>query len=150
MNKVVRYSAALALSLGLLPLTAVPAQAAAGSYRLANGEQLGSGARLVSPNGQFVLTMQSDGNLVEYAAGNRPVWATGTNRAGSITRMQSDGNVVVVAPGNAAVWATGTNGNPNATLEVQDDGNVVVYAAGHVARWATGAHPVGGGSTGTA
>jgi len=44
---------------------------------------------LVSPNGEFVLIMQGNGNLVEYAPGNRPVWATGTNRGGSIARMQA-------------------------------------------------------------
>lgn len=74
--------------------------------------------------------MQGDGNLVEYAPGNRAVWSSGTNRPGSILRMQGDGNVVIVAPGNQAVWATGTSGNQNATLELQNDGNVVVYGQG--------------------
>ncbi|WP_436525363.1 CHAP domain-containing protein [Actinoplanes sp. HUAS TT8] len=146
MNKLIARISSAVLALGLLPLAAAPAHAAAGTARLNAGEQLGAGARLVSPNGQFVLSMQSDGNLVEYAPGNRAVWATGTNRAGSIARMQTDGNLVVVAPGNVAVWATGTSGNPNAGVEVQDDGNIVVYASGHVARWASGAQSGGSGS----
>ncbi|MEV4276004.1 CHAP domain-containing protein [Actinoplanes xinjiangensis] len=149
MRKFVRTAVRLAaatLALGLLPLAATPAQAGAGTFRLSAGEQLGVNARLVSPNGQYVLVMQSDGNLVEYAPGNRAVWSTGTNRAGSIVRMQTDGNLVVVAPGNISVWWTSTHGNPGAALELQDDGNAVVYGAGHVARWASGVP--GGGNGG--
>lgn len=125
---------------------ATPANAAADSDRLNPAEQLVAGQRLVSPDGQFVVLMQGDGNLVEYAPGNRPVWATGTSVGNSVALMQGDGNLVVIAPGNRAVWATGTSGNTNATLELQNDGNLVVYAQGHVARWASGSR-VGGGLT---
>jgi hypothetical protein len=130
----------LAATCAIVPAigAAGPARAAANTDRLTGGEQLNPGERLISPNGQFVLTMQGDGNLVEYAPGNRAVWATGTNRADSIARMQTDGNLVVIAPGNVAVWATGTGGNPGADVELQNDGNVVVYASGHVARWGSG------------
>jgi hypothetical protein len=51
--------------------------------------------------------------------------------------MQSDGNLVLIAPGNRPVWASGTNGNPGAYLSVQNDGNVVIYNAGNRAIWAT-------------
>lgn len=134
-----------AVSVGGLGLTAGEAAAGANSDRLLANEYLDAGQRLVSPDGQFVLTMQGDGNLVEYAPGNRAVWSSGTNRPGSILRMQGDGNVVIVAPGNQAVWATGTSGNQNATLELQNDGNVVVYGQGHQARWSTGAQTGGSG-----
>ncbi len=106
--------------------------------RLVVDEQLNAGQRLVSPNGQFVLLMQNNGNLVEYAADNRVLWATGTSTPDSILRVQDDGNVVVIAPGNRPVWATGTDGNPDVTLELQDDGNLVVYAQGHQAVWSNG------------
>jgi hypothetical protein len=119
------------------------ANAAANTDRLNPNERLVAGERLVSPNGQFVLVMQGDGNLVQYAPGNRAVWATGTNRPNSVVQMQGDGNLVVVAPGNVPVWATGTNGNPGATLELQNDGNIVVYAPGHIARWASGSQSAG-------
>ena len=105
--------------------------------RLLANEQLNSNERLVTSNG-IVLLMQGDGNLVEYAPGNRAVWASGTNRAGSVPRMQGDGNAVIIAPGNQPVWSTGTDNSPGATLELQTDGNLVVYAASHVARWANG------------
>jgi hypothetical protein len=139
------------LSTLLLALTALgsafltPAQAAAESSVLRSNEQLRAGQRLVSSDGQYVLVMQGDGNLVEYAPGNRPIWASGTNVRDSVVRMQSDGNVVIIAPGNRPVWATGTNGNLRATLELQTDANLVVYAQGHAPRWASGS-----GQTGTA
>jgi hypothetical protein len=132
------------LSTLLLALTALgsvfltPAEAAAEGFILRSNEQLRSGQRLVSSDGQYVLVMQGDGNLVEYAPGNRPIWASGTNARDSVVRMQSDGNVVIIAPGNRPVWATGTNGNSGATLELQTDANLVVYAQGHAPRWASG------------
>jgi hypothetical protein len=131
-------AAAAAAAAGALAFAVTPASAAANTDRLNPNEQLNPGERLISPNGKFVLTMQGDGNLVEYAPGNRPVWASGTSSGGSIARMQGDGNLVVIAVGNLAVWATGTSGNPNADLELQSDGNIVVYAQGHIARWASG------------
>jgi hypothetical protein len=123
------------------------ARASAGTDRLTAGQQLNPGERLVSPGGQYALVMQGDGNLVEYAPGNRAVWATGTNRANSILRMQDDGNLVIVAPGNISIWATSSHNNPGAQVEMQGDGNVVVYGQPHQARWASGV-PAGGGDAG--
>ncbi len=141
----VLWAATAATAALAVTLTGTSAQAAAGSDRLNANEQLNPGQRLVDPYGQFVLTMQGDGNLVEYGPGNRALWASGTNHSNSIVRMQSDGNLVIIAPGNVPVWSTGTGGNPNADLELQIDGNIVVYAQGHVARWSTGVPTVSGG-----
>lgn len=141
MTTFLRRLAALIVSVlalvGLAVAGAPAALAGAGSNNLQQNEQLNPGEQLWTSNG-ISLTMQSDGNLVERAPGNQPVWASGTNRAGSIVRMQSDGNLVIIAPGNVAVWSTGTGGNNGAGLELQTDGNLVVYAQGHVARWANG------------
>ncbi len=41
--------------------------------------------------------------------------------------MQTDGNFVEYNSSNAAVWSTGTAGTNAANFEVQDDGNLVVY-----------------------
>jgi hypothetical protein len=112
------------------------ANAAANTDRLYPGESLGVGQRLISPDGQYVLVMQGDGNLVVYAPGNRAIWATGTNRAGAYAIMQGDGNLVVYAPGPVPVWASGTNGIPNLHFELQTDGNVVLYTSDHTPRWA--------------
>jgi hypothetical protein len=74
--------------------------------------------------------MQTDGNLVLVAPGNRAVWSSrtrGSRNQGAVLRMQSDGNLVVIAPGNRPVWVSRTGGRGRSTLRVQDDGNVVVY-----------------------
>src|ERR1700759_2237417 len=90
----------------------------AAAVSLGAGEQLGPGEQVSSPNGQYVLIMQTDGNVVERAPGNRPVWSSATSESNSILRMQSDGNLVVIAPGNRPVWSTNTAGNPGADLEL--------------------------------
>jgi hypothetical protein len=98
------------------------------------GQRITSGTQIASPDGRYVLQMQSDGNLVLRAPGNIPVGDTGTaGHDGAIAVMQTDGNFVLIAPGNLPIWASGTNGHPGAVLQVQDDGGVVLYAPGHQA-----------------
>jgi len=55
------------------------------------------------------LVMQTDGNLVLYAAG-AAVWSTGTNGTGTQNRlvMQSDGNLVIYTQLNHPVWSSKT------------------------------------------
>ena len=122
-----------------VPTRTLPAATAA-AVSLGVGEQLGPSEQISSPNGQYALIMQTDGNVVERAQGNRPVWSSTTSEGNSILRMQSDGNLVVIAPGNRPVWSTNTAGNPGSDLELQDDGNLVVYAQGHRAVWTSFAH----------
>ena len=109
------------------------------SDRLNPGDRLFPGDALSSPNGRLVLRMQDDGNLVLYASGDNPIWATGTNgRPDSILAMQEDGNLVVIAPGNVPVWSSGTFGQSDCVLIIQDYGNLVIYAvAGNRAVWST-------------
>src|SRR5260370_41701009 len=78
---------------------------------------------VVSNNGRFQLTMQSDGNLVLYdnASGRKNLWSSGTQgQAVNNCIMQSDGNLVIYGFPNP-VWDSGTQGHPNAYLRVQDD-----------------------------
>ena len=105
--------------------------------RLNPGDTLGPGERIQSPNGRYVLTMQTDGNLVLLAPGNRAVWASGTGEGSSVLTMQPDGNAVVRAPANRPVWFTGTDAWPGSVLIPQDDGNLVVVAPGNRPVWAT-------------
>ena len=96
------------------------------------GQRITSGTQIASPDGKFVLQMQSDGNLVIRAPGNIPLGDTHTaGHDGTIAVMQTDGNFVLRAPGNIPVWASGTDGHPGTVLQVQDDGGVVLYAPGH-------------------
>ena len=87
------------------------------------GQQITSGTQIASPDGKFVLQMQSDGNLVLRAPGNIPLEDTHTaGHDGTIAVMQTDGNFVLTAPGNIPVWSSGTDGHPGTVLQVQDDG----------------------------
>lgn len=52
---------------------------------------------------------------------------------GAVLFMQTDGNLVLRAPGNRPIWATATAGHPGTVLQIQDDGAVVLYAPGHQA-----------------
>ena len=41
-------------------------------------QEMRPGDYLLSQNGRFQCILQPDGNLVVYAPGNRPVWASNT------------------------------------------------------------------------
>jgi hypothetical protein len=111
-----------------------PAQAAAGGDHLAAGQVLWAGQMIVG--GVNALKMQSDGNLVLYAAQNVPLWATNTSgHPGAWVIMQTDGNLVVYSAGGTPLWATGTASGPNSLVRLQSDGHIVVYAPGGVPVW---------------
>ncbi|NPC93636.1 lectin [Bacillus sp. WMMC1349] len=103
--------------------------------RLLPGQSLNSGESIQSPNGQYTLILQQDGNLVLYGRG-RALWSSGTHgRAVRFAIMQTDGNFVIYGY-PSAIWATGTVGWNNAYLVLQNDGNLVIY--GQKAAWDTG------------
>jgi hypothetical protein len=78
---------------------------------LGRGETLLRGQELVSHNGRFRLSFQTDGNLVLYG-GSQALWSSRTpNKGGQRLVMQRDGNLVMYGP-NGPVWATNTSGNP--------------------------------------
>jgi hypothetical protein len=95
------------------------------------------GGSILSDNGQFRLTYQSDGNLVLYdVSSGLGLWSTGTagTQPGRVP-MQGDGNFVVYDAAGVALWASGTSGNPNAYLQVHDDGRLVIYRPDGLALW---------------
>lgn len=116
-------------------------------HNMNSGGKLYDG-RIYSPNRNYYLSYQTDGNLVLYkTANNQAIWASNTvvGQAAVTCIMQTDGNLVVYATefrkrsGRAASWASNTNGNNGAFLAIQNDGNMVIYnAANTQALWATG------------
>ena len=104
--------------------------------RLSTGGRLLSGQSLYSPAGRFRLTMQGDGNLVEYSKAGTPVWASGTGVPGSKAIVQDDGNVVVYNGSNQALWATDTSGHPGAYVQLNDLGQLTVSSATDAVLWA--------------
>jgi len=105
-----------------------------GNY-LTNDQFLGVNDFLISPNGQFQLLMQSDGNLCVYGP-NGWIWGTQVTAPGGqfFAIMQSDGNFCVYKgtgpyDNRGGMWCTmayvPTGGRFFATME--DSGNFAVY-----------------------
>jgi len=101
---------------------------------LSAGQVLYTGQCLNSPNGRFVLALQTDGNLVLYDDTPDPnpwtaLWSTGTSGRGvDHGYMQSQGNFVLYAGSTAAVWSSPYSSVSAYYLVVQDDGNLVIYS----------------------
>jgi GH25 family lysozyme M1 (1,4-beta-N-acetylmuramidase) len=113
------------------------AGASAGTANLLSGQQLTGGQSVVSGNSEYQLTMQTDGNLVEYV-GSRVLWQSHTaGNSGAYVVMQGDGNLVLYSGTNQPLWWTGTS-NPGATVTLQDDANLMVHS-GTTPLWANGA-----------
>lgn len=108
-----------------------------GMATLSAGEELRFNEYLMSANGQTVLIMQPDGNLVLYRANAAALWSTGTGgHPGAYATVQTDGNFVVYSAGNVPLWWTGTTGVT--ALTVQTDGNLVGYPTSGPAEWQAG------------
>ena len=83
---------------------------------------------LKSPNGNYRLVMQQDGNLVMINYDGHPIWATGTDGSGAIACfLQQDGNLTLNDKGGNIVWQTNTGGNKINNIVLQDDRNLVIY-----------------------
>jgi hypothetical protein len=92
------------------------------------GEMLKRGEQLTSPNRQYRLILQQDGNLVLYGGRKEPLWASNT-QGQKVEKciMQQDGNLVLYLHNGQPVWASNTNGRPGSFLVLQNDGNLVIY-----------------------
>ena len=123
---------------------------------LKENQILSTGGRLVSQGGNYVLVMQTDGNLVGYNAnqiGSGAWWASNTAGQGNnlIAQMQNDGNFVIypsnstggppsITPFSGAKWASGSAGKGKGPyrLVMQSDRNIVVYDGNNNPVWASG------------
>ena len=116
-----------------------PGAASAASLVPAAG-MLTAGQSIVSPNGEYELTMQSDGNLVEYLTGGRSLWSTQTGgNPGAYAVMQTNGNLTVLDSAGATLWSSNSHASGcSSELAVQDDGDVVIYGPQDQAVWSTG------------
>ncbi len=108
---------------------------------------LTQGQCLISPNGQYELVMQADGNLVlYYQSQSDPIWNSNTaGNPGAFLRLQGNGYLGVINSANTTTlfYAPNSQGTPNPDLVLQDDGNLVLYGSpgdgtGPHAVWSTG------------
>ena len=110
-------------------------------YSMDTGQQLTSGQYLASPSQQYILLLQSDGNLVEYYTPTRSVLLA-TNTAGNPgDRLYFQGsNLVVYSSKDAVLWQSGTGSTTASELQLQDDGNLVLYNTTGLPVWESGTY----------
>lgn len=112
--------------------------------KLTAGERLYSGQKLTSPNGEYTLEVQTDGNLGIYrAADHVPVYgALSVGKPisyGYYATLQYDGNFAVKDGDNAAVWYTATQnriGYAANIVRLMDNGTLQVFS-GSQSIWST-------------
>jgi len=107
---------------------------------ISSGGFLEPGRSITSANGQFIVIMQRDGNLVDYTKVSKHVlWESDTSGSfNSYVVMQADGNFVIYPPGKSApapghptsaLWDSGTSGHPGAYAEILNSGNLAVRSS---------------------
>ena len=102
---------------------------------LRSNELLLTNQMLTSINGEYVLILQADGNMVLYGKVHHedgsvildPAWATETiDETAWYAVMQADGNLVLYNREGVTLWQSETDGRPGSFLQLQDDGNLVI------------------------
>ncbi len=121
----------------LLPLLFCLSFASFAGDTLKAGATMKPGENLVSKNGQYQMSFQTDSNLVVYQ-GSKAIWASNTPGMPSDNlAFQTDGNLVIYYR-SFPIWASGISGNGynNAYLVMQDDGILAAYNNGSL-YWST-------------
>lgn len=134
--------AAFALIASILVVTAPPA--AAWPAKITIGGELNTNERLVSPNGQYNLLMQENGNLVLRNVSGTIIWHPEMDGSGSVKAEITDaGNVVLRQADGDVMWASGTTrwAGSATTLEVTNSGNVLLSNASGDHLWRVGVDP---------
>jgi len=108
-----------------------------GAYNILNnsfmikGDVLPQCSAIKSPDGNIMLVMQSDGNLVTYyTKTNAAIWSSKTNGKGIAPykfTYQTDGNLVIYDKNYYPIWSSGTYGQSSDVLQLQENGLLVLY-----------------------
>jgi murein DD-endopeptidase MepM/ murein hydrolase activator NlpD len=122
--------AALAVAAGALVGLAQPAAAAVvytGSVPA--GTTLNPGDAVTSPNGQFRLILQGDGNLVEYGIGNAVLWASNTSGQPGATAVIGKNRAVDLMRNGKRIARWSSAGTAQSTrFDVRGDGTMALFA----------------------
>jgi hypothetical protein len=117
-----------------LPTGAAAARASATSVT-SSAATVPAGTSIHSPNGQYWLDLQQDGNLVEWGNG-RALWSTKTSGAGNTMALGTNGVLAVKSASGAVLWSSKTaTSSGSAKLTVTDMGDVRVTAGGGRVLW---------------
>jgi RHS repeat-associated protein len=92
-------------------------------------QRLNGNQCIISPHGQYLLFMGTDGNLFIYdLAHNVGTWWAGTSgHPGAYAIMQGDGNLCVNSATNTFLWCSGTGGTYAERVNMEDDGRIIIY-----------------------
>ncbi len=83
---------------------------------------------LVSPNQQYKLSYQSDGDLVVYDKSNKPIWSTKTaGKTPNKLVFQADGNLVLYGASNTLLWTSKSTSKGVKSLRLSDQGRLSVW-----------------------
>ncbi|MDN5275356.1 MAG: Curculin protein [Candidatus Saccharibacteria bacterium] len=97
------------------------------------------GQSLTTPDRNYHLDFQTDGNLVLYSK-TKALWSSGTYQKNSAQAViQLDGNLVISDFNDRAIWSSGTAGRGASELLLQQDANLVIYTtASSTPTWSSG------------
>ncbi|AXI02524.1 reprolysin-like metallopeptidase [Aquirhabdus parva] len=103
-------------------------------YFLIQGTTLCPLDTMTSPNGQYKLTVQENGNLVIKNSSNVQIWTSNTTPIDPLVPkteiravLEPTGNFAIYDRSDATKWAAGTSVTTPLLL-LQDDGNLAVYS----------------------
>lgn len=134
--------AVLALLAGIMVVSAPPASA--WPAKISIGGELNTGERLVSPNGDYNLMMQENGNLVLRKQNGTIIWHPEMDGSGAVkAEITNAGNVVLRQSDGDVMWASGTSrwAQSATTIEVTNSGNVLLSNAARDHLWRVGMDP---------
>jgi len=95
------------------------------------GTSLYSCQQIVSANGAYILSVQTDGNLIIYSSNGSSTWSTGSGgRATSVYSLQyqANGNLLLTDSNNNTIYSFITNNTTTSTkLTLTNNGNLILY-----------------------
>jgi len=108
------------------------------------GETLNQDQRLISKDGAYFFTAQSDGYLIISRHGIQTIWMSPTPNVGLYNpnpfkvTLESNGNLVFKDGSNREIWSTNTEGKGAINLIMEDNGNLALYDKDGNEVWSSG------------
>jgi len=105
---------------------------------LPRGLTMYPGQSLTTPDRNYSLIYQTDGNIVLVSLRGTVLWSTNTygSTLGSLG-LQMDGNLVLQNKTGGVIWSSQTGNRGTSDLILQQDGNLVLYHSSGQPTWAS-------------
>jgi hypothetical protein len=104
---------------------------------LREGQSLYQGQGVRSCNGRAFFVHQGDGNIVLYDGGRVLAASNIMDSSSNVLTMQSDGNLVEYSRDGRVIWSSNSSGHNGGELRVEDDCRVAIYDRNGRAFWQT-------------